>query len=158
MHPFIVREETLEARDILRHFFKKEELYDSIPDLFDRLFVRQFICPSQPGGPNPILEDQIQAPRNWHFIRALAAAKLKFHHVSAAVDSLQNIDSTFFLVYVCFLRCWSTKKNLKNYVWIKFLLPRNVVSVQMKLKCAVSINNISPHCFRFSILVSCKKK
>ena len=44
--------------------------------------------------------DKMYGPGNWHFIRASAAARLKFHPVSAAVDSLQNADSSFILDFI----------------------------------------------------------
>ena len=41
--------------------------------------------------------DSMHGVGKWHFVRASTSTKLKFYHVSEAVDNLQNVDSTFFL-------------------------------------------------------------
>ena len=41
--------------------------------------------------------DSMQGARKWHFIRSSKGVRLKFYHVSEAVDALQNVKSTFSL-------------------------------------------------------------
>ena len=41
--------------------------------------------------------DLMQGAGKWHFIRSSKGVRLKFYHVSEAVDALQNVKSTFSL-------------------------------------------------------------